>query len=570
MRHANSKRLTNAESAWIAKLARAIRSSKPDASASKQTLAKLRFAVKDNIDVKNIPTTAACPDFRYTPKRNALVVQNLIDAGATLVGKTNLDQFACGLNGTRSPYGIVPNSFNSEFVSGGSSSGSAYVVATGQVDFALGTDTAGSGRVPAGLNNIVGLKPTRGLISAKGVVPAARSVDTVSIFARDVATAWRVLRASISFDPSDPYSRSIRIKPSTFPSALRVGIPDRCEWYGDTISEQHFEQAKGRITALGGQLEPIPYKPLLQAASLLYESALVAERLEVTEPMLDESPDSFDQAVHKVLIAAKSYSAADAFRSLNQVRHLKLEADSMWSNIDVLMVPTAPRHYRITEMLADPIELNRRLGYYTNFVNMLDYAAASVPSSIRSDGLPFGVTFIAPAGSDYQLAEWAHRFHRHTGLTLGATDEALPESATTLEPFLEASDPSVRIAVVGAHLRGMPLNGQLTACQARFIRESSTSNAYRLYALADTVPPKPGLIRVPPGTGACIAIEIWEMPLSSYGSFVSQIPSPLGVGQISTRDNELIQGFLCESLAIEGSKDITAYGGWKAYLGLKT
>ncbi|NDC86685.1 MAG: hypothetical protein EB088_13815 [Betaproteobacteria bacterium] len=451
MRHANSKRLTNAESAWIAKLARAIRSSKPDASASKQTLAKLRFAVKDNIDVKNIPTTAACPDFRYTPKRNALVVQNLIDAGATLV-----------------------------------------------------------------------------------------------------------------------YSRSIRIKPSTFPSALRVGIPDRCEWYGDTISEQHFEQAKGRITALGGQLEPIPYKPLLQAASLLYESALVAERLEVTEPMLDESPDSFDQAVRKVLIAAKSYSAADAFRSLNQVRHLKLEADSMWSNIDVLMVPTAPRHYRITEMLADPIELNRRLGYYTNFVNMLDYAAASVPSSIRSDGLPFGVTFIAPAGSDYQLAEWAHRFHRHTGLTLGATDEALPESATTLEPFLEASDPSVRIAVVGAHLRGMPLNGQLTACQARFIRESSTSNAYRLYALADTVPPKPGLIRVPPGTGACIAIEIWEMPLSSYGSFVSQIPSPLGVGQISTRDNELIQGFLCESLAIEGSKDITAYGGWKAYLGLKT
>ncbi|NBT82956.1 MAG: hypothetical protein EBT56_15420 [Betaproteobacteria bacterium] len=258
-----------------------------------------------------------------------------------------------------------------------------------------------------------------------------------------------------------------------------MGIPDRCEWYGDTISEQHFEQAKGRITALGGQLEPIPYKPLLQAASLLYESALVAERLEVTEPMLDESPDSFDQAVHKVLIAAKSYSAADAFRSLNQVRHLKLEADSMWSNIDVLMVPTAPRHYRITEMLADPID------------------------SIRSDGLPFGVTFIAPAGSDYQLAEWAHRFHRHTGLTLGATDEALPESATTLEPFLEASDPSVRIAVVGAHLRGMPLNGQLTACQARFIRESSTSNAYRLYALADTVPPKPGLIRVPPGTGAC-------------------------------------------------------------------
>ena len=568
MNHAHPKLIASAENAWITILAGRVRGHDPDALASKQPLAALKFAVKDNIDVKNIPTTAACPDFRYTPKRNALVVQKLIDAGATLVGKTNLDQFACGLNGTRSPYGIVPNSFNNEFVSGGSSSGSAYVVANGEVDFALGTDTAGSGRVPAGLNNIVGLKPTRGLISAQGVVPASRSFDTVSIFARDVVTAWRVLCASISFDPSDPYSRLLRLKPSAFPSSLRVGIPDRCEWFGDTTSAQDFELAKAQVMALGGQLKAIPYEPLLEAASLLYESALVAERLEVTEPMLDESPDSFDQTVRKVLLAAKSYSAADAFRSLKRLKHLKLDADAMWSSIDVLMVPTAPRHYRIAEMLADPIELNRRLGYYTNFVNLLDYAAASVPSSIRSDGLPFGVTFIAPAGSDYQLAEWAHRFHRHTGLTLGATDEALPESATTLEPFLEASEPSVRIAVVGAHLRGMPLNGQLTACHARFIRESSTSDAYRLYALADTVPPKPGLIRVPPGTGARIAIEVWEMPLSFYGSFVAQIPSPLGIGQISTFDNELIQGFLCESQAIEGSKDITAYGGWKAYLKL--
>jgi allophanate hydrolase len=561
----NQNNAISPESAWISRFAEPLDQQDGSQSSTKRALEGLCFAVKDNIDVAQVPTTAGCPDFRYTPLESAYVVNRLLEAGARLIGKTNLDQFACGLSGTRSPYGVVPNSFNPAFVCGGSSSGSAYVVATGQADFALGTDTAGSGRVPAGLNNIIGLKPSKGLISTRGVVPAARSVDCVSIFARDVATAWRVFLAACAEDPEDPYARALTLERSSFPNALRVGIPDRCEWFDDHLSEACFRKAINQVAALGGTVVTIDYSPLRQCAELLYESALVSERLEVTANFVERNPDSLIKPVYEVLKKGASFSPIDVFKAIQSLRNLERQSNTMWSSIDVLMVPTVPRHYLIESMIADPIELNRRLGYYTNFVNLLDFAAIAVPSSIRADGLPFGVTFIAPAGSDFRLAELGARFHEASQLCLGRTDQMLTEGISIPRPPGGDRKSWVRIAVVGAHLRGMPLNWQLEACDARFVAESCTTPDYRLFALANTEPQKPGLVRVSPGQGQCIALEIWELPISNFGSFVSQIPAPLGIGQIQTLGNGMVQGFLCEHYALQEARDITRFGGWRAY-----
>jgi len=546
----------HADAAWITRF------DAPLAGVGSGTLAGLTFAAKDNIDVAGVPTTAGCPAFARTAAAHAHVVQRLLDAGAKVLGKTNLDQFACGLNGTRSPYGAVPNSFDARYVSGGSSSGSAYVVATGQVDFALGTDTAGSGRVPAGLNNIVGLKPSKGLLSARGVVPAAQSVDCVSIFARTVQTAVQVLHTAMGFDAQDPFSRPLVLKSEPFPSRFRFGVPSEAQFFGDAHAVQAFQQSIVQLQALGGEPVEIDYAPLADVAELLYESALVAERYAAVREFFDAHEADVMEPVRGILASGRNYSAADLIDAQARLRALAQEAAPMWERIDVLLLPTAPTHYRIDEMLANPVELNRNLGAYTNFVNLLDYAALSVPSSLRPDGLPFGITLVGPCGSDLQLAELGQRYHHATGLTQGATGEPLPPPAD----LGLAKPATVKIAVVGAHLSGMPLNSQLTERDAVLLEKTQTASQYRLYALPGTVPPKPGLLRVPPAQGAAIAVEVWQMPLARYGSFVALIPAPLGIGSLQLADGSSVQGFVCEALATEGATDITHLGGWRRYI----
>jgi allophanate hydrolase len=529
-------------------------------------LAGLRFAIKDNMDVQGLPTTAACAEFSHTPDCTAFVVQRLLDAGASLVGKTNLDQFACGLNGTRSPYGAVPNAFNPAYVSGGSSAGSAYTVATGQVDFALGTDTAGSGRVPAGLNNIVGLKPSKGLISTRGVVPAAQSVDCVSIFARTVQTAVQVLQVAMGYDPQDPYSRELQLAARAWPARFRFGVPDSLAFFGDTLAQAAFTQSIQRLSALGGVPVAIDYKPLAQSAALLYESALVSERYAAVRAFFDANEDAVIEPVRTIIAKGRQYSAADLYDAQTQLRACAQKAASMWHDIDVLLVPTAPTHYTIAQMQADPVALNRNLGEYTNFVNLLDYAAISVPSSIREDGLPFGVTLIGPCGSDWQLADLGQRYHHTTGLTLGATSESLPAPQAVPGLSADAVMPTIKLAVVGAHLSGMPLNGQLTERGAKLIATTQTAPDYAFYALPGTVPPKPGLVRITSGAGHAIVVEVWDMPLAHYGSFVALIPAPLGIGTLRLADGTQVQGFVCEAQALQGATDISHFGGWRAYI----
>lgn len=526
-------------------------------------LAGLTFAVKDNIDALGLPTTAACPAFACVPTANAVAVQTLIDSGATLLGKTNLDQFACGLNGTRSPYGAVPNAFNATYVSGGSSSGSAYVVATGQVDFALGTDTAGSGRVPAGLNNIVGIKPSKGLISTRGVLPAAQSVDCVSIFARTVGVAARVLHTAAAYDPLDPYSRKLDLITAPWPSSFCFGVPSTLEFFGDSLAEVAFAEAVNRLESLGGKHVTIDYAPLAQSASLLYESALVAERYTAISEFFDAHEDQVVEPVRTIIASGRNYSAADVFAAQTTLRALGQQAESMWGDIDVLLLPTAPTHYTLAAMRADPVTLNRNLGVYTNFVNLLDYAAISVPSSIRSDGLPFGITLVGQCGSDWQLAELGQRYHHATGLAQGAIGEPLPaqEALAGIKPVT-----TIKVAVVGAHLSGMPLNSQLTERGATLLSQTETAPHYKFFALPGTVPPKPGLLRVANDAGSAIKVEVWTMPVAQYGSFVALIPSPLGIGTLQLADGSSVQGFICEPHALVGAQDITHFGGWRAYI----
>ncbi|MBI5280012.1 MAG: allophanate hydrolase [Burkholderiales bacterium] len=545
-----------AEAAWITRLAQPLRTSEAGA------LAGLSFAAKDNIDVAGVPTTAGCPAFAYQPTAHASVVRRLLDAGAALAGKTNLDQFACGLNGTRSPFGAVPNAFDPAYVSGGSSSGSAYVVAAGEVDFALGTDTAGSGRVPAGLNNIVGFKPSKGLVSTRGVVPAAQSVDCVSIFARSVGVAVQVLEQALGYDADDPYSRRTPLCDQPFPSAFRFGVPDALTFDGDAQAQAAFETAVARLRQLGGQPVTIGYAPLAEAAAMLYDSALVAERYAAVRSFFDAHEADVVEPVRSIIAAGRAYSAADWCEAQVKLRTLAQRAAAMWDGIDVLVVPTAPTHYTIRQMLADPVALNRNLGAYTNFVNLLDHAALSVPAGMRPDGLPFGITLIAPCGSDWQLADLGQRFHHATGLPQGATGKPLPP----MQAIGGLGGQRVQLAVVGAHLSGMPLNGQLTERQARLVGTAHTAPDYRFFALPGTVPRKPGLLRTASGTGGRVALEVWDMPVEHYGSFVALVPAPLSIGTLKLDDGRSVQGFLCEAEATTGAEDITSFGGWRAYM----
>jgi allophanate hydrolase len=521
------------------------------------------FAVKDNIDVAGLPTTAACPGFSYVPERSATAVEKLEAAGAVLVGKTNLDQFATGLVGTRSPYGAVPNAFRPEYISGGSSSGSAVTVARGQVSFSLGTDTAGSGRVPAGFNNIVGLKPSRGLISARGVVPACQSLDCVSVFALTVPDAVAVLGVACGPDPEDPWSRTLNPSVPPLPERFRFALPGPLEFYGDDHARHAFHDAVDKLERLGGKPIGVDFSVFLETAALLYEGPWVAERLAAIRPFFESHPDQVHPVVRKIIEGASRFSAADLFSGLTKLEALRKRAAGLWDRADVLVVPTSPTIYTIKEVLAEPFLNNRRLGHYTNFVNLMDLAACAVPASMRPDGLPCGITLIAPAGTDLMLADLAQRFHHLTGLKLGALDEVLPPPAA-----IATGDDSVRVAVVGAHLSGLPLNHQLTGRGARLEKPARTTARYRLFALPGTTPPKPGLVR-DADNGSVIDVEVWKLPVAEYGSFVAGIPSPLGIGRVELDDGEWVQGFLCESWAVNGAEEISHLGGWRAYLASK-
>jgi len=535
------------------------------ADARKLPLYGVPFAVKDNIDVAGEPTTAACPAFKYTAGKTATVVQRLLDAGAMLIGKTNLDQFATGLVGTRSPYGPCTNAFNPAYISGGSSSGSAVAVALNLVSFALGTDTAGSGRVPAGFNNIVGLKPTRGAISTMGVVPACRTLDCVSVFSFTVNDAWQVYEVARGHDAADVYSRNTQRGRERSGSALKCGVPrsTQLEFSGDKEAATVFAEAVKRLAQSGVEIVDFDFSPFSDAAALLYQGPWVAERLAGIKQFFTAHASAMHPVTREITAGGARYSAVDAFEAAYKLQALRQRAAAQFESFDVMLVPTSPTIYTIAEVEANPIVTNTNLGTYTNFVNLLDLAALAVPAGMRKDGLPSGVTFIALAFDDALLCEIGSRLHTASSALLGATQFALPAAA---HEFRDAADDQVRVAVVGAHLSGMPLNHQLTSRGAKLVSKTRTAPGYRLYLLPDTSPPKPGLVHSANGGGHAIEVEIWEMPLARYGEFVAEIPAPLGIGTISLEDGSAVQAFVCTQPVSTAARDISEFGGWRNFI----
>lgn len=522
-------------------------------------------AVKDNIDVAGMPTTAACPAFAYTPSRDASAVARLRAAGAIIIGKTNLDQFATGLVGVRSPYGIPKNAVRDDLVPGGSSSGSAVAVSAGLVPLSLGTDTAGSGRVPAMLNNIVGLKPSLGLVPTAGVVPACRTLDCVSIFALTVDDAMAALDVMGGYDAQDPYSRQRDVGAlSEFPKGLKLGVPrdGQLIFFGDAVSEKAYADALKRWTALGATLVEFDLEPFYETARLLYDGPWVAERLLVIRDLLASAPDAIHPVTREITIAGARQSATDTFAALYKLQGLKRTAETAFAAIDALVLPTAPTAYTAAQVLANPIELNSRLGTYTNFVNLLDLCGLAVPAAMRDDGIPFGITLLAPAGQDAALAGIGRVFHADTGLATGA--KGVPQPALASLPAVPHGD-EIAIAVVGAHLTGMALNHELTSLGGRLLQAAATAPDYRFYALNGTTPPKPGLLRVAAGSGSAIAVEVWALSAASFGKFVAGIPAPLSIGTLRLADGSGVKGFLVEATAIDGARDISGFGGWRAY-----
>ncbi|WP_439851614.1 allophanate hydrolase [Pseudomonas syringae] len=519
------------------------------------------FAVKDNFDVAGMPTTAACPAFAYVAKENAHVVQRLLDSGALLIGKTNLDQFATGLVGVRSPYGAVRNAHDPAYVSGGSSSGSAVAVARGYVSFALGTDTAGSGRVPAGFNGIVGLKPSLGLFSSRGIVPACRTLDCPSIFARDVMQAWQVTQVMAAYDPLDPGSVAVATLPVQR-RTRRVAVARQCEFFGDEQAQAAYLKT---LEALQSDplvtLKPVDFEVFAEAAALLYQGPWVAERRAAIGRFFDTNAADIHPVVRGIVQSAASFDAVDTFNARYRLAELTRAAQQLLADVDVLVVPTAPCMPTIDAVLENPIELNSQLGYYTNFVNLMNMCAIAVPALRRADGLPAGITLIGPAGADQRMAEMAAAWQP----LFGQADQS---EAVAMAP-LPCNSPTVQVAVVGAHLVGQPLNWQLLEGGARLLRTTTTSADYRLYALAGTSPPKPGLVRVL-AEGTSIEVEVWEMPLSQFGAFVAAIPAPLGIGSLQLADGQWVKGFICEPGGLEGALDITDFKGWRAYRAAQT
>lgn len=529
------------------------------------------FAIKDNIDLAGTPTTAACPAFSYVPEYSAIVVQKLINAGAIPIGKTNLDQFATGLNGTRSPYGVCRNAFNPDYIAGGSSSGSAVAVAKGIVCFSLGTDTAGSGRVPAAFNNLVGYKPTRGWLSTRGVVPACRSLDCVSVFAFTAEDVANVSAVITGYDNEDIYSRERVAHTMDFGRTqnFTFGVPKAAqrEFFGNVASERLFEAHIAHLQGLGGKAIDIDFRPFLEAARLLYEGPWIGERYAAIRTFFEQNKAQVISPVREIIANAAGFSAADVYDGIYRLRTLKREADRIWNDVNCLVTPTAGTIYTIQAMLQDPISLNANLGYYTNFMNLLDYTAVAVPAGFQSDGLPFGVTLSAPAHQDYSLLQLAARVQQAYSLPLGATGiQAAVQLKNSLFSKLVESN-QVRVAVCGAHLSGLPLNNELTSRNAKLLACTKTSSDYRLYALSEDVPRRPGMVHVKENEqGYAIEVEVWELPVAELGSFVAGIPKPLGIGTITLDNGEMVHGFLCEQYAVSNAIDISHLGGWRAYL----
>jgi allophanate hydrolase len=495
-----------------------------------------------------------------------------MEAGAVPVGKTNLDQFATGLVGTRSPYGEVPNAFDPAHVGGGSSSGSASVVARGLVPFALGTDTAGSGRVPAGFNNLVGLKPTPGSVPMDGVLPACRTLDVVSVFALTVADAAEVASLIGGPLPEEPRFQAWPPQPpwlGATGSRLRVGVPQQGGCDAALGYEEAWNHALARIEALGAQAVPLDMTPLFEVAQLLYDGPWVAERHAVVQHLLDASPQALDSTVADVIRRARGFDATGAFRARYRLEEARARIASLWKGVDVLMVPTAPTCPTRAAVAAEPVLRNSELGRYTNFVNLLGQCALAVPAGFTPRGLPFGITFIGPGGCDAALVDIALRWEHEHALPLGAglRDPGPEDRALRTAPM---AAPTLPLAVVGAHLSGMPLHGQIVERGCRLLAATRTAPHYRLHALPGTVPPKPGLARVAEG-GAAIEVEVYEMPLAQVGSFLALIPPPLGLGSIELAEplgawGRWVKGFVCEPHALAGAPDVSAFGGWRTYL----
>ena len=532
--------------------------------AARAPLYGVPVAVKDNIDVAGLPTTAACPAFSYMPVADATVVARLKRAGCIIVGKTNLDQFATGLAGVRSPYGIPRNALNATLIPGGSSSGSAVAVAAGLVPIALGTDTAGSGRIPAGLNNIVGLKPTRGLVPTTGVVPACRSLDCVSVFALTTDDAAAVLAVIAGQDPADPYSRSLPLGAlGVAPSRLRLGIPKAADrLFFDAGAAAAFEAAMDLASRLGARLLEIDMAPFFETARLLYEGPWLAERAAAIGDFVARCPQEIHPVTRSIIAAGANLSARETFEGFDRLAGLNAKARQVWNEIEILMVPTAPAAYTLAELEADPVRLNANLGTYTNFVNLLDLAGLAVPVTLADNGTPYGVTFLAPAGQDMLIASLGRSFHAHTSPPLGALGVPRPP-LVSLSPIPGRDE--IAVAVVGAHLSGMPLNGELRSLGARLLQETKTSADYRLFALT-TAPPKPGLLRVAADTGTAITCEIWALSAAAFGRFVAAVPPPLSIGTLTLIDGRGVKGFLVEASAVAGAPDISHFGDWRAFV----
>jgi allophanate hydrolase len=530
------------------------------------------FAIKDNIDLAKHPTTAACPEFAYTPEHHAPVVQALLDAGAIAIGKTNLDQFATGLVGVRSPYGVCRNPFNPEFISGGSSAGSAVAVAAGLVSFSLGTDTAGSGRVPAAFNNIIGLKPTRGLLSNRGVIPACRTLDCVSIFSLTSADARLVLHVAKGFDPPDPFSRhAVESSQQSIASDFahcRIGVPkmDQLEFFGNTEGKDLFLKIVGQLERLGGKRVEIDFRPFLETARLLYEGPWLAERYVAIRDFFDKHPEALHPVTRTIIGGGITPTAADAFTAYYRLKELCRDAAPVWDQIDILVTPTAGTIYTIAEVQAEPFRLNSNLGYYTNFMNLMDLCAIAVPAGFQQNGLPFGITVAAPAFQDDALCRLGDTLHRSVGVKMGATSHDLLPWPRHLDP-LPYQNRTIRLVVCGAHMSGLPLNHQLIQQNARLVRVCRTAALYRLFALPGSPPSRPGLLRAQPGRS--IEVEVWELPAEQFGSFVDSIPAPLGIGTIELEDGDQIRGFLCEPYATAQAQDISDLGSWRTYLAKK-
>lgn len=582
---------TPQDPAWIYRAPAAFIQAQLDALAGQSPatlpLFGIPFGVKDNIDVAGLPTTAACPAFAYTPEQSATTVQRLMKAGAVLVGKTNLDQFATGLVGARSPYGIPTSTFSGEHVSGGSSSGSAVVVARGEVPFALGTDTAGSGRVPAGFNNLVGVKPTPGLVPTGGVVPACKSLDCVSIFALTASDAARVLAVMEGPQPGEPVFNAVTLQAPRLPAKLRVGVPLAPEFFGDTEYAAAFERAQAQWAGLrdvDGQpwqvdLVPVDLGPFTAVAKLLYEGPWVAERYAAISDFIESHAEDINPVVRGIIEGARQHDAVSAFEGQYRLRELAQATLPTWQHIDVLMVPSAPTMPTLASVQADPVRRNSQLGTYTNFVNLLGLAALALPSGFTATGLPFGITLVAPGGSDAALLDlgalWQQALARGTAASLGHGLGPATDAELTWPCGVQlAAAPSLMVSVVGAHLSGMPLHKQLTERHARLVSSTRTSAHYRLFALPGTVPPKPGLVRVSadadPAEGHAIAVEVYAMPQASIGSFLALIPPPLGLGSVELEDGSWVKGFICEPCGLVRAEDISHHGGWRAYMSRST